>query len=531
MLIDVVEVPLPFYQTTFSDPLFTLLYYFWLDLSYQNLFYTFLFLFLFQMLPTINFTKLIFYFYLTVILYSSGLNDFFVLNSLMFFSDYTAFPGNTLLTNSLNKYHPFIFYVSLIFLFHFFLSTLVTFTSNKIYNELWQLCFYFKIRSKIFFFNFLSLFLGSWWALQEWTWGGWWNWDPSETFGLGPLALILILGHSFISINVFRNYCYKIFIFTFIFFLSLFMVQLNFEILSHNFGLKFFYFFNENGAKFTYILTTLFLIRLQIYFKLHNYFFLSFTTNFLFLTLLKSKEKVFYIVYIVFFTVYLVFLVSFSQLFNHTFWKLFNLNFNFWNWVHPIFILACLYFLVLISWFITQHRLYFLSLNLFFLPNFTSLGFLFFSKNKFQNFHLLMGWLWIINQISLEKDFFNWSLIHSSTQNIANSNLTRPTPFNHSFSGGVVSKNFFWQDLYITTTRSYQIFFTSYESYVKQSFLGGQHATTDNIQIYMQNRFHFSLKTTLHNLEPLTLFLFFTTTLFFTNFSLKLLKTKKQYLP
>jgi cytochrome c biogenesis factor len=43
----------------------------------------------------------------------------------------------------------------------------------------------------------ITLFMGSWWALQEGSWGGWWNWDPSEVFGLLFLLAYLYLIHNF----------------------------------------------------------------------------------------------------------------------------------------------------------------------------------------------------------------------------------------------------------------------------------------------------------------------------------------------
>ena len=129
---------------------------------------------------------------------------------------------NNLLTNSINKYHPLIFYVSTIHLFRSFSVASKLSSSPK-----WE----------ILAITF-TLALGSWWASQEGSWGGWWNWDPSEVFGLLIMLNVLILGHrsarsSRTSIAVFNKISSSLLIF----FVYLF-IQLNFDIVSHNFGNK-----------------------------------------------------------------------------------------------------------------------------------------------------------------------------------------------------------------------------------------------------------------------------------------------------
>ena len=87
--------------------------------------------------------------------------------------------------------------------------------------------------------------LGGWWALQEGTWGGWWNWDASEVLGL----LILILAY----VEVHSNYNYylesrkqeRVILFLLLILLSYYFIQLNFELTSHSFGTRFNHFFNN----------------------------------------------------------------------------------------------------------------------------------------------------------------------------------------------------------------------------------------------------------------------------------------------
>lgn len=94
--------------------------------------------------------------------------------------------------------------------------------------------------------NLTALWMGSWWALQEGTWGGWWNWDSSETFGLMVSLSLLMVTHSqLLSRNmIFTTLKLQSIIPVFI--VGYFFIQLNFELVSHNFGSKFFFFFNNN---------------------------------------------------------------------------------------------------------------------------------------------------------------------------------------------------------------------------------------------------------------------------------------------
>lgn len=94
--------------------------------------------------------------------------------------------------------------------------------------------------------NLIALLLGSWWALQEGTWGGWWNWDSSETFGLEVSLLTLLLIHSSPKSSFSSNLRIRHLLLTCAFVGSYFFIQLNFELVSHNFGSKFFFFFNNN---------------------------------------------------------------------------------------------------------------------------------------------------------------------------------------------------------------------------------------------------------------------------------------------
>jgi len=83
-----------------------------------------------------------------------------------------------------------------------------------------------------------ALYLGSWWALQEGSWGGWWNWDSSEVFGVIIFFKLITIYHFYyfshrteLTVLYIQSSCFIIFIF------YLFM-QLNFGLISHNFSSK-----------------------------------------------------------------------------------------------------------------------------------------------------------------------------------------------------------------------------------------------------------------------------------------------------
>jgi hypothetical protein len=187
---------------------------------------------------------------LTLILISlcatTEINDLTLLNQNWYFSNYTNIGLNGLLTNSLNYYHPLILYssffslVSILFLYN------DSYYSYKYYSYSLYLYLSYYLRQVSATLSLLALFLGSWWAAQEGTWGGWWNWDTSEVLGWLVLLYFFILAHSVIqcqSILVFRS---KQLLLCKGMLLTYLLVQVSFELTAHNFGIKFFYFFNNN---------------------------------------------------------------------------------------------------------------------------------------------------------------------------------------------------------------------------------------------------------------------------------------------
>lgn len=193
----------------------------------------------------------------TVAIHYQGLNPYnYLLNN-------SGANFNTLLFNSINKFHPALFYVAVSYLLassqpliryqqgHYTLNA----------NSLWS-AFIGNLFTEAIM---ITLFLGSWWALQEGSWGGWWNWDPSEVFGLLVLLYYLYTLHKFQKPN---NYTILISHLQTIIrvILTVYMfIQLNFDLVSHNFGTKVNYFLDTSQNFSTSLIYLLVVIGLTIY--------------------------------------------------------------------------------------------------------------------------------------------------------------------------------------------------------------------------------------------------------------------------
>jgi len=189
------------------------------------------------------------------LLYLLTLNHYWVTNTTIFEICLRKENLNLLLTNSINKYHPLLFYVSLFALISLYLKTgraRYKTRTKQINSEVQWL-------SNALFFLIINLFtlsLGGWWALQEGSWGGWWNWDPSETFGLVVMLCYVLTLH--LNLSKTREKWYRVFVnlFFYIILLLYTLIQLNFDLVSHNFGTRLHQFVNSYYAH-CYILTLL----------------------------------------------------------------------------------------------------------------------------------------------------------------------------------------------------------------------------------------------------------------------------------
>ena len=241
------------YKFTFNTNLYDIFYRLYLNDFYLNNYY--LYWIQFFLLPLLLFIIIFFYYpllnknlnpnYLTLFVLMSLLlttHDYYIINNYPYIISILPDLYNNLLYNPLNKYHPFIFFISYIYIYNLYFNPLYhlnarvptklssinpyNFKNNlKKINKYWILLVY-------------ALFSGSWWALQEGSWGGWWNWDSSEVFGLLILTVYLYYIHSNPTNH---NYPYNNYLVYTLLSLLIFiylLLQLSYTLVSHNFGLN-----------------------------------------------------------------------------------------------------------------------------------------------------------------------------------------------------------------------------------------------------------------------------------------------------
>jgi len=218
-------------------------FFFWTSFLYLP---TFFFTLFFSLFFYTFISRLFWSFGIFVFFYNIEFFDFLVFNSSLLLLNPYLLEFNLLLTNTLNKIHPFIFYTSTILLFGTLYLTLIEQTiSRKLYTYSWLSARVHRSSSLMLTLIFIALWLGSWWAFQEGTWGGWWNWDASEVFGLVFFLIPLYHVHKLTSLNQVLSIYYEQVLFLLTTLILYFFIQLNFDLVSHNFGVKFFFFFNN----------------------------------------------------------------------------------------------------------------------------------------------------------------------------------------------------------------------------------------------------------------------------------------------
>lgn len=236
-----------------NESLINVYYFWWTNPNYVTFFLTSFFMFTFYHFSTSVKLLPVFVLFFTEVWFSEWKD---IWNSNVQINVLTTLVPqiNLLLLNALNKYHPFILYLSLFSSITLLLILTINFFEIKQFSN--SLTTRNKIRwpGAIILINFVALFFGSWWALQEGTWGGWWNWDPSELFGLAPSFILLKVVHSRNQIREIWSSSLLHPISIAITFLTYLTLQLNFELISHNFGPKFFFFFNSNLFSFSLLL-------------------------------------------------------------------------------------------------------------------------------------------------------------------------------------------------------------------------------------------------------------------------------------
>lgn len=297
---------------------------------------------------------------LVLFIMSWWMSEYYLLNQYNFLFKNTQYFFNNLLYNPLNKYHPFLFFTSYIYIYslssytHSFINY-KTFTHIKhIYSSKFYV---YYIKNNFFWILMsISLYLGSWWALQEGSWGGWWNWDASEVFGLLILTLLLIIFH---GVQNYNNCLLKsLILLTMIIITSLLycILQLSYTLVSHNFGLSL---IGYGYVQSTFIVTTLLVLTLSIF--ISNYTLRLFNKSVFFIKLFYKTyfnyNNSLYIhplklhVIFTFIIITYIYIVSFNPIINNIFWNSFSLEIlNKWfSWINVKLISIIILWLLLIK--------------------------------------------------------------------------------------------------------------------------------------------------------------------------------------
>ena len=234
------------------------MYVFWTSLWYLFFFFCLLVLcfitFCKKFLHNNIFLLITFFILINVVIYTEVLHNN-ILNTNIYVNGEQV---NILLKNSVNKIHPFLLYSSTAIFFVSFIGNMNLYVPKKFYlNKSTTLISVSTLKCSLIYI-IVALYLGSWWALQEGSWGGWWNWDASEVFGLVILYWILIIFHVRKNLinNSFHNSLRLGLYFLLIYFL---LLQVNFSLISHNFGFRTVKFLNPELLLFSFLI--LFVIR------------------------------------------------------------------------------------------------------------------------------------------------------------------------------------------------------------------------------------------------------------------------------
>jgi len=383
---------------------------YWTNISYLYLFLPLILFILLNFLlinTKINNTYFILIFYFTLALLDFQSYNHFSLTISQQTQQLSHY--NILLINSLNKYHPLILYMSWLFIFLYIRNLL----SNN-----WKITYNYQLILESFYTYIaiitFTLALGAWWAYQEGSWGGWWNWDPSEVFGLSIMLVILISHHLvFYQINYYR---YFILIISLSFSLLLYYVfmQLNFELISHNFGLR-----NADNVDVRFIFSVLCLLILTfIVIASLTYWESYLTTSYFF-----SYPTTIFIRLIYKLLVALLILFSLIILINDLVWKLLAINFVNLNldYYQLLVALTCIFSMIVFS--TNIYYVVILTLSIL-LSNYLPWIILYFLAvygiDNYRKVHMLILITMFINLVLVKIDLSSWYLLSSHLCNYLN---------------------------------------------------------------------------------------------------------------
>ena len=309
------SVPDFLYKVRINDYFFCNFYFFWTNLHYLPLLF-----FIFSTVFLIKINK-----FLSKVVLIIILTSFFFLLILLLDTNFMFCIGieletfsngvNKLLTNSVNKLHPPLLYYSILWVFCGLGYAAGIYQKTFFYKNIYSISF-FKTMHNHLMSCLAALYLGSWWALQEGSWGGWWNWDSSEVFGIIIFFKLIITYHlsyftrrTELIVPYIQSSCFIVLIF------YAFM-QLNFGLISHNFSSKNYQLASLDLFYLTFIIISFFIF-FKLWFAYKNTYFYFYRHSTTYLNKANLIVK-----YLIVATLYL----SLLPLINNFFWYKINLN-------------------------------------------------------------------------------------------------------------------------------------------------------------------------------------------------------------
>jgi cytochrome c biogenesis factor len=221
--------------------------------------------------------------------------------------------SNFLLSNSINKYHPLLLHVSLNYVLLNYIKCYKSVDNNKDITLLYTTVL---VNILVFYNCLFTMLLGSWWAYQEGSWGGWWAWDPSEVMGLLLLLILIFMFHISNKASRAASLGFTFRLLALLLALVYFCLQSNFAITSHNFGFQ-----NESNFFLkTYYCCAIVLLYGLLLTLFYNNFTLINTSKLL--HYLKNTTFKYHILLIVTVTT-----IALLPLLTDILWKLFTINF------------------------------------------------------------------------------------------------------------------------------------------------------------------------------------------------------------
>jgi cytochrome c biogenesis factor len=356
-------------------------------------------------------------------------NNYYFLNVIPFYTDFDNKNFNTLLLNPVNKFHPPMLYCTVAFLFnHLFIYGILS--KQKLSKVFTKIVFISNLSNNatiLIVIILYTLYLGSWWALQEGSWGGWWNWDPSEVLGLVILNFFIILHHFEPKKNTFVTKQFSFYIYSLILMLLYVFIQLNFSLISHNFGITY------SRFRFSYLFMVIIFLYTYLFYSFYKWIiFLSNLSqlwfNAKYLTVrptLPQHTFVYFntLKYFIIVTTASVYIVSFGSLISYFLWDIFGINsVNNFFWIYCVVvylysiiivffvritilsIILIIYNIVLPGWIVPPHFLFVLRPNMINIMHFLIFIFLFIPN--FFAINTTSYWFWNIDTLA-QINFFN----------------------------------------------------------------------------------------------------------------------------